>query len=366
MSLTAPKSLLVRAASIFLAGCVAFFACGGTNPVFAQDTSAASASSSTLPSLPADSTGIPLAPEQGAMGGAAAQDWMTIMMLVSMMVDPDDWVDAGGTNRMIPYPNGVWIDPQGHIKRMQANRNGIAGLDGPVDAVGPWRAGSGLRTVSLKQLDEALAFTAARGLPPTAEMLRLAGLTHIQYVAVDVANRDVLIAGPAGQAAGQDSGFLFEDLRTLAQLASSRTQPLGCSLDPQDAGLVAAQQFLADSKVIARLGSAPATVSEQLKTKVGPHAVNIFGLDPTSSTALALVDVDEHMKRVGLGLASTTPRIKTYFDHLNRQGQAPAQSLIRWWFTYNPEAIQSNAAGDLFQLPNRTVAVMSQQQWINA
>ena len=81
---------------------------------------------------------------------------------------------------------------------------------------------------------------------------------------------------------------------------------------------------------------------------------------------MALVDADEHMKRVGLGLSTTVPRIKTYFDHLDRKGAAPAQSLIRWWFAYNDSPIAVNDAGNLFELPKQTVAVMSEQQWVNA
>ncbi len=72
------------------------------------------------------------------------------------------------------------------------------------------------------------------------------------------------------------------------------------------------------------------------------------------------------MKRVGLGLEITSPRIKTYFDHLDRAGKAPAQSLIRWWFAYNPATINASAANDLFELPESVVAVMSEQQWVNA
>ncbi len=227
-----------------------------------------------------------------------------------------------------------------------------------------WRAGSGLRTVSLKALDAALGMTAARGLEPTAQMNKLAGITHIQYVAIDVENRDVLIAGPAAK--GNDNGFLLQDLRTLASLMNKNTAPLGCSLDPNNQGILEAQKFMADPSVVGRLGRTPQVVADQLRAKVGPHAVNIFGIDATSQTALALVNADEHMKRVGLGLETTTPRIKTYFDHLERSGKAPAQSLIRWWFAYNPATINASAANDLFELPENVVAVMSEQQWVNA
>ncbi len=295
------------------------------------------------------------------LGVVVFQDWSTLMMLISQTVDPEAWADFGGTgdSRMIPYPNGVWLDAKGHFKRV--NRGDLPSVAGVREK---WRAGSGLRTVSLKALDAALGVTNARGLVPTSQMANLAGITHIQYIAIDVENRDVLLAGPAAN--GNDNGFLLEDLRTLAALMNKNTAPLGCSLDPNNQGIVEAQKFLSDPNVIAKLGRMPHGVAEQLKAKVGPHSVNVFGIDATSNTALAMVDADEHMKRVGLGLENTMPRIKTYFDHLDRAGKAPTQSLIRWWFAYNPASINVSAANDLFELPESVVAVMSEQQWVNA
>ncbi|MCC6508234.1 MAG: DUF1598 domain-containing protein [Pirellulaceae bacterium] len=349
----------VRGLVAVTASCALLATCFLTADVRAQDSTSSASGSAANPIT--ESTSRPGMP--GAAGGGVMQDWTTVMMLISQTVDPDEWRDFGGTGNstMIPYPNGVWLDAKGHLKRME--RSGLMPAFA-ANARQPWRAGSGLRTVSLKALDAALGMATARGLEPTSQMMQLAGISHIQYVAIDKANRDVLIAGPAAK--HHDNGFLLEDLRTLAALMNDHTSPLGCSLDPDNQGILNAQQFLSDPAVIGRLGRTPQLVAEQLKAKVGPHAVNVFGIDAASSTALALVDADEHMKRVGLGLASTRPKIKTYFDHLDRQGKAQPQSLIRWWFAYNTSAINVNAAGDLFELPQQTVAVMSEQQWVNA
>lgn len=354
-------AVVLRALRSAVATTAAFaaLACALTASVFAQDSLSSGSASSASQTPAARTPAIP-----GAAGGGAMQDWSTIMMLVSQTVDPDEWRDFGGTgsSTMIPYPNGVWLDAKGQLKRM--DRSALPALSGVAAVRNGWRAGSGLRTVSLKSLDAALAMANARGLRPTAQMLNLAGITHIQYIAIDRENQDILIAGPAAQ--GKESGLLLEDLRTLAALMNSQTAPLGCSLDPDNQGILEAQKFLSDPSVVARLGRTPQVVADQIKAKVGSHAVNVFGIDPASSTALALVDADEHMKRVGLGLESTMPRIKTYFDHLDRKGAAPAQSLIRWWFAYNNQTIKANASGDLFELPEQVVAVMSEQQWVNA
>lgn len=363
MSMPAVVLRSLRGVVGFSASCAALAACLFIAQASAQDPSSRNSTAGTDADVPAPASSTPAAP--GAPGGGVIQDWQTLMMLISQTVDPEEWRDFGGTGNstMIPYPNGVWLDAKGHLKRLERNGGMMPGFVAGA-ARQQWRAGSGLRTVSLKQLDSALGQTNARGLQPSAQMLQLAGITHIQFVAVDKVNRDILIAGPAAK--GNENGFLLEDLRTLAGLMNDHTAPLGCSLDPNNQGILEAQKFLADPAVIGRLGRTPQLVADQLKAKVGPHSVNIFGIDAGSNTALALVNADEHMKRVGLGLATTTPKIKTYFDHLNRQGAAPAQSLIRWWFAYNNAAIQVNAGNDLFELPSQTVAVMSEQQWVNA
>lgn len=358
----------LRCVAILSAGC-AVMAGGLLTKANAQDSLSGSASSdpSTSQSPLGRNARDGRAPGIGAAGGGAMQDWSTLMMLVSQTVDPDEWRDLGGTGNstMTPYPNGVWLDAKGHLKRLDRNSgmlpSWVAGASRQ-----QWRAGSGLRTISLKQLDAALAGIQLRGMQPTTQMLQLAGITHIQYVAIDVENQDVLISGPAAKVAGDENGFLLEDLRTLAALMNKQTAPLGCSLDPDNQGILAAQNFLSDPSVIGRLSRTPQAVADQIKSKVGPHAVNIFGIDPSSSTALALVDADEHMKRVGLGLSSTVPKIKTYFDHLDRKGAAPAQSLIRWWFAYKDAPILVDESNSFFELPKQMVAVMSEQQWVNA
>ena len=331
--------------------------------VHAQDSLGRNSSSSQ----PAPAT-IPATsgqPANGAGGGMALSGMMDLMMLIQSTITPDEWVGIGtGTSTIYPWPNGVWLDAKGQMTRRERNAAMPDWKSGMVQA--QWRAGAGLRTVSLKQLDAALGMMVARGLPPHAQMRQLAGITHIQFIAIDKVNRDILIAGPASKDVGDENGFLLEDLRTLAALMTNRTAPLGCSLDPNNQGILEAQKFLSDPGVIARLGRTPQVVADQLKAKVGPHSVNVFGIDPRSGTALALVDVDEHMKRVGLGLSNTVPKIKSYFEHLDRKGAAPAQSLIRWWFSYNNAAIDVNESGDLFQLPQQVVAVMSEQQWVNA
>jgi hypothetical protein len=48
-------------------------------------------------------------------GGGSMADFSTLMMLIEQTVDPEGWLAAGGRSTQIPYPQGVYVDPRGHL-----------------------------------------------------------------------------------------------------------------------------------------------------------------------------------------------------------------------------------------------------------
>lgn len=298
----------------------------------------------------------------GPMGGAAMADFGTLMNLIQQTIDPDSWLQAGGTSNILPYPAGVYVDPVGHMRRVRAAEELqpelLSAVSGPQH---PWRTQSPLRTVSLRGLETELRKSLQQGMRPTLELSNLAGLERIQYVKIDAANEDVLLAGPAS---GGVVGFELEDLAVVAALIRSNTQPMGCSIEPSDAGIVAAQALLQQPTAMKRLARNPKQFVDSMQSAIGPHKVIVFGMRPNTGTAMALIDADEHMKQVGFGTVATRTRIDSYFTHLDRQAAAPAQSMIRWWFDYSDEAVKSNKSGEFFELPAMCVRVMSEQQWM--
>lgn len=297
-------------------------------------------------------------------GGGVVADFDTLMNLIQQTIDPDSWLQAGGLNTINPYPAGVYVDPKGYMKRLKETGQlpvdlRLATAEIPKH---PWRRSSKLRTVSLKQLDAGLAASRDAGLRPTIDLLKVAGLSRITYVKVLLDQEDVLIAGPAGE---NEHGFLLHDLATVAALITQQTTPMGCSIEPSNEGILAGQQMLQERGAIDRLARNPKLLVEQLQDKIGAHNVSVFGLPSHCSTALALVDADEHMKRVGFGTVKTTPYVKSYFDFLDEQAAVPSQSLVRWWFAFSSEPIRSNGANQMFQLPDNVVNVLSEQQWVS-
>ncbi len=313
------------------------------------------------------------APTSGLSGGGGGADFTELMTLIQQTIDPQAWLDNSST--MVPYPSGVYVDPLGQIRhlgsadnvqlnestsppRLQAGRVGH-----------PWLARSEQRVVSLRRLDESLADLRAHGLRISQEMQSFAGMSRIDFLKLDIANEDILLVGPANiphaQQTAVEHGFQLQDLALLTSLVNSRTLPLGCSIDPTDEGIVAATQLVEAAGALKRLSSNPQKFVGQMQEKIGPHHVSIYGMPANSPTALALVVADEHMKKIGFGTAKTNVSIQSYFDHLDRRTDVPQQSLIRWWFTYANAPIGVNAAGDLFQFPKSSVALLSEQQWVS-
>ncbi|MFK7736910.1 MAG: DUF1598 domain-containing protein [Pirellulaceae bacterium] len=302
--------------------------------------------------------------QDGGMGGGAAMaDFNTLMNLIQQTVDPDSWLLNGGTSTILPYPAGVYVDPKGHMKRVRPAEQITKDLFSErTGVVHPWRETSSLRTVSLKRLDQAIRMAMQTGLSPDAELLQLAGLSRIQYVKIDVDNEDILLAGPAGNSV---LGFELQDLAVVAALISHHTQPLGCSIEPSDQGIRDAQQLLREPSMTRTLARNPKLVVGKMQDAIGSHRVKVFGMAANTGTAVALIDADEHMKRVGFGTEKLADPVDSYFDHMDRLGgKVPRQSLIRWWFAFADEPVKTNASGDIFQLPEQCVAVMSEQQWV--
>jgi Protein of unknown function (DUF1598) len=180
-------------------------------------------------------------------------------------------------------------------------------------------------------------------------------------VLVDTANEDVILAGTADP---NRMGFFLEDLSVVTALINKQTEPLGCSIEPDQQRLLATQRFLSNPDSLKTLSSSPKRFSEQLGQIIGDYDVQVFGLNPRSGTAVALVAADQHMKQVGFGKAKLPLDVRTYFDFLESQNTIPTESLIRWWFAYTEEAITTNPDNTLFRLPENCVRVMSEQQFV--
>jgi len=302
-------------------------------------------------------------------GGAAMADFGTLMNLIESTIDPDSWLSQGGSSAMLPYPAGVWVDPRGQLKRRPVllmdpssvenlQRVGQAGSKAGQAA---WHQHSPLRIISLRQLDQLLLDVSRRQSKMSPEILRLAGLSQVQYVLIDSGNEDVLLAGPAN---GHQNGFFLEDLALVAGLIHGDTQPFGCSIEPNQKSMLQTQEYISTSQAQKLLSQSPEKFAKRLEQLMGHHDVQVFGMHSKTSTAVALLAADVSMKQLGFGKSELPLQVNTYFDFLERESVIPKQSLVRWWFDYSDRPIASNREQTLFRLPDDCVELYSEQQFL--
>jgi len=328
-----------------------------------------SATGSTNPQNAADPS--------GAAGGASMADFGMLMNLIQTTVDPDLWESGDAT--MQAYPGGIYLDADGVVRRCKVNPklSKAISADEPV-AQGGWQQPAKRRVVSLKRLLLAVEDAQKKGLAWNRELATLAGLHRIDFVVLDKANADLLLLGPAGgeiriengtwiSSVTQTSPILLQDVLAICNaFDDDQTPTVLCSLDPTQEGIARIHALLSKPNAAAQLTRNPVRGMEELSQTLGMHQVSISGLDPASPTALALLEADIHMKRLGLGLEVPTNGLMNYPAWAEKLGLQPSGQLLRWWFTPDYPEIQCNAEQTVFAFPTRRVRLESERQRMDA
>ncbi len=343
---------------------------------------------------------------ESGFGGEREIDFDSIMELVTSTVAPDTWTDVGGAGSIKGFANGVYVDAEGALHKL--NRAADAGgalatlrseaqrprsdlPDGDVRRV------SRLRKVSLPRLERAAAERAALGLPPDDAMRYLAGLSKISHVFVYPETGDLVLAGPAGpwKTDAEDRVVSAESGRPVLRLddlvvvlrhvlrhdatdavsadgndARGSGAVFGCSITPTKKGLAATRQFAEDSsrKNLPAGDAARKQWLAALQSTLGRQEIDVFGIDPRSRVAQVLVEADYRMKLVGLGLEEGVLGVPSYLSgvRVGADGRLPALDVLRWWFTLDYDAIEATADRSAFAIRGQGVRVMSENQFLEA
>ena len=256
---------------------------------------------------------------------------------------------GGGNVNIGQQAAGVLIDANGVLRVQAANdptgkltqqrvQAAQAALDPQIAAKSP------LRKISLPRLEKALEAELAAGRKPSDDMLKLAGLTRIQYVFYYPETRDIVIAGPAegwaedlaGRVRGMASGRPIVQLQDLAVALRAfapggKGQVVGCSIDPTQEGLKRLQQFLRSVGSTANHAQTELIV-EGLRNNLGLQTVSILGISPKTHMAQVLVEADYRMKLIGIGLEQPPVRMASYVQSVG-PGSVSRSALVRWYFT---------------------------------
>jgi hypothetical protein len=289
---------------------------------------------------------------------------------------------GGGTIGTSPF-SGVAVDADGVLELETPDPTGrllerraaeaFASLD--PDVARP----SELRKVSLTRLLAVAnrAITAGRKLDDT--MLRLAGLTRVQYVFYYPETKDIVIAGPAegwvespnGRIVGLESGApmlelqdLVVALRTFAP--GARKNPLvSCSIDPTQDGLARMQQFLNEiGSTISGPGDEQFIV-DGLRESLGLQVITVGGVPASTHFAQVLVEADYRMKLIGIGLEEPPVGIRSYVAMANPAAVA-RNAMQRWYFVPDYQRIKVTDDGQAAEFVGLGVKLVGEDEVVAA
>ncbi|MDZ4684097.1 MAG: DUF1598 domain-containing protein, partial [Planctomycetaceae bacterium] len=295
----------------------------------------------------------------------------------------EDIDGVGGT--ATPFQTGVRVSPNGLLARVSAQDTtgklaGIVGQARKADLNGDLAQQSGLRFVSLKRLEREVAARLSQGLPIPESMAQFGGLTQVQYVALDAAEHDILIGGPAeawqynaqGQPVGVTSGrptLQLDDFVVVYRTFAKGEPDFGCSINTRDAGVKALQDFAAASLARGPLNAASVrNWVKQLQTKLGKQDIVVWGVPADSRVARVIVEADYRMKLIGIDKLDAGKAIPSYFDLLTAGAQKnpPPMEALRWWLTMKYDAVLHSPDRTAFEVQGASVRCLSENQMLTA
>ena len=314
----------------------------------------------------------------GVAGGSSFADFDSLIDLIQTTVVPDTWDALGGPSTIGEYAQGVYVDPAGTLKPLEATApsNSLANLnttllvdsDRDTDRPANWLAPSALRCVSLGRLHDHWMAHRQLSKDPSEAMVHLAGLSRVDYVVFS--DNDIVIAGPVGGIESHQgwvrdrkSGMAAIRLDFLATtLAAARTHTsFGCTIDPTTEGLQNA------ATVAAKIQSKSLPIGKaagELAGAIGMQRIEIFGTPAGTPIGLMMVEADRHMKQLALGV-HPMPRIASnYLDAIDAAiaDGPPNDLLLRLWFTANACQVDTDPDHNVFHISGTPVRLSGQNE----
>jgi hypothetical protein len=269
------------------------------------------------------------------------------------------WAQGGGAG-------GVFLDPDKVLRWTdKAKGKNATKMNRLRTAKSKTAESADLAYVSLPSLcrEAKKLLDAGEKLPP--EMTNLGGITRLQYIFVYPETKDLVIAGPAEDPAGDDphrvlgasSGrpmLRLDDLAVCLRVLGpgKSPTPFGCSIDMPENGIANLQA--ASQKIGAVSGFNNDRVAKTLANAVGLQEVRFFGVPEDTNAAFVCIEADYILKRISHArLKSPVPAVKSYLA-LMRTGDG---AYNRWWFTPNYESVRVSEDGLAYELRSKGLKV---------
>jgi len=231
---------------------------------------------------------------------------------------------------------------------------------------------SDLRKISLRDLDAEIDRLLTAGQPLPDAILRLAGLTRIDFIFIVDEGRDAIIAGPAEGFSAQPDGrvvgtnshrpvLCLDDLLVALRTAGQRST-FGCSFDPEPGRLAKTQQLLGQNTTANNAADAQQGF-QQIGGVLGHWNVTVFGVPESSHMAAAMVEADYMLKRLTTG--DENPHVRGFKSYLSMM-RPNADFLRRWWFSPRYDAIETNDEQMAWHLSGPRLQVSAQDEIVDA
>ncbi|MCC6494373.1 MAG: DUF1598 domain-containing protein [Pirellulales bacterium] len=231
-----------------------------------------------------------------------------------------------------------------------------------------------IRAVSLKQIEATLQQCARDGQPVPEEVQYLAGLQRAQYVFVYPERNDVVIAGPAegwemdqwGNVVGITTKrpvLLLDNLMVgLRSGATSRTEPITCSIDPRQEGIQRLQAYL---KTIRNIGDPNDTLAK-IEEALGPQDVSVTGVPETSRFARTMVAADFRMKRIAMEFEpAPIAGMPSFLSMMQATGRGMSNMMPRWWLAPDYQPLAKSEDGLAWQLRGQGVKCLTTEDYVS-
>ncbi len=320
---------------------------------------------------------------QVELGGGSGADFTQLMALIESETSGPWDADEPGTGTISEFESGVRVDPKGVLYRLtkeeQTGRLAALGLKArTADINEDMSRAADLRMVSLTRLEAEVTRRLAAGEPVVESMQKLAGLSQIQFVFVDPASHEIIVAGPAegwkydaaGVAVGSASGkptLQLDDMVTLLRTFSpGARQMFGCSIDPNAEGLKAVKEFVAASQDKPLAAGGAKAWATKLGQKLGRQDITIYGVPTNSHVARVILEADYRMKLIGVGKLEGGSNIPDYFELTAKHPEFANSNLeaLRWWLTMKYEAVLHSPDRTAFEIAGASVQCRSENQFL--
>ncbi|MCH2182603.1 MAG: DUF1598 domain-containing protein [Mariniblastus sp.] len=232
---------------------------------------------------------------------------------------------------------------------------------------------AGLRMISLKGLEAAMAEAVQNGTELPLEVQYMAGLQRIEYIIQSPETNDIILAGPGeafkadeqGNIVGAQSGMPvihLQDFLVAMRYANNVRgdyEGITVSIDPREQGVANLQ------KMFSNLNTFNAQHARQAEEVMGPQDISLTGIPKDSRYARTLVSADFKMKRLSMGLEKSPSYLPSLLQMAQAKDTRFRKMAPRFWMEcdYQPVAVSDD--GNVWKLRGQGVKTLTDEQYFD-